>query len=105
VKRRLSGGEVILVIYDISDDALRLKVADYLKSKGLVRIQKSAFIGRAPRHLRVDIEAGLRRLARLGREKGGTVNIQLYPLPPSSFQRRVVIGDYLYDEAGGVQLF
>jgi len=104
VKRRLSGGEMILVIYDISDNALRLKVADYLKSKGLVRIQKSAFIGRAPRHLRVDIEAGLRRLARQA-PPGGTVNIQLYPLPPSSFQRRLVIGDYLYDDAAGVQVF
>lgn len=102
MRRRMGGGELLLVIYDISDNGLRLKVASFLKSRGLVRIQKSAFIGRATRSLRLDVEAGLRRLAREGR---GTVNIQLYPLPPSSFSRRVVIGEFLYDEGGGVRVF
>jgi len=35
-----------LVIYDITDDALRLKVAEVCKGFGLVRIQKSAFLGK-----------------------------------------------------------
>ncbi|MEL9991509.1 MAG: CRISPR-associated endonuclease Cas2 [Thermoproteus sp.] len=50
------------MIYDISDDELRLKVADFLKSRGLVRVQRSAFIGPSSTALKRDVEAGLRRL-------------------------------------------
>ena len=34
-----------LVVYDISDDNIRNKLAEFLKDNGLERIQKSAFIG------------------------------------------------------------
>jgi len=36
----------ILVIYDISDNRVRQDLANYLKTKGFTRIQRSAFIGR-----------------------------------------------------------
>jgi len=88
-------GELItLVIYDIPDDKLRLKVAKYLKSKGLKRIQKSAFAGPLSTAGRVELVAGLRRIVR-----GEKVNIQIYPLTPASFNQRVVIGvEIKYDE-------
>jgi len=54
----------LLVIYDISDDELRTRVADFLKAKGLVRVQRSAFIGPATTALRRDVEVGLRMLVR-----------------------------------------
>jgi CRISPR-associated protein Cas2 len=38
-----------LVIYDITDDRLRARVAEILKNYGLKRIQKSAFIGNLTR--------------------------------------------------------
>ena len=100
MKRRFAG-ELILVIYDITDDGLRLKVASFLKSKGLVRVQKSAFLGRASAARRAEIEAGLRRLLR-GEEN---VNVQIYPIPPSSFRRRVVIGSRFEEEGEGVLVF
>jgi len=36
----------VVVVYDISDDAKRLRLADELKGLGLSRIQRSAFAGR-----------------------------------------------------------
>jgi len=93
--------ELILVIYDISDDGLRLKVADFLRSKGLTRVQKSAFVGPATSALRIEVEAGLKRLVR--GKKG--VNIQIYPIPPSSYSRRVVIGELKEYDFGAVEVF
>ena len=100
MKRRFAG-ELLLVIYDISDDRLRQRVADYLKSKGFTRIQKSAFIGRSIPVIKAEVEAGLKRIVK-GRDG---VNIQLYPLPPSSFHRRVVIGEFLFQDSPGVEVY
>ena len=36
----------VVVVYDISDDGKRFKLADHLKRLGLTRIQRSAFAGR-----------------------------------------------------------
>jgi CRISPR-associated protein Cas2 len=36
---------IVLIIYDISDDRLRYRIAEILKDQGLTRIQRSAFIG------------------------------------------------------------
>ena len=86
-----------LVIYDITDDELRSKVASFLKSKGLKRIQKSAFLGELTSSERVNVEAGLKLLVR----SHDRVNIQIFPLPSSSYGQRVVIGVELnYDEEG-----
>jgi CRISPR-associated protein Cas2 len=37
----------LLALYDIPDDALRARIADLLLDRGLVRIQRSVFLGRA----------------------------------------------------------
>jgi len=79
---------ITLVIYDITDDDLRLKVAKYLKQKGLRRIQKSAFAGPLTNAQRADVIAGLSRIIR-GRDK---VNIQIYPLTQASFNQRISLG-------------
>ncbi len=87
----------VLVIYDISDDNLRTQIAQFLKSKGLKRIQRSAFLGPATPSLIREVEAGIRRLVR-GYEG---VNIQIFTLTPASYRSRVVIGDLKYDEEEG----
>jgi len=46
----------VLVVYDISNDNLRNKVAEILKDFGLMRIQKSAFIGYLTSEERKDLE-------------------------------------------------
>lgn len=85
-----------LVIYDITDDEVRGKVASFLRSKGLRRIQKSAFLGDLASSERINVEAGLRALVR-----GAKANVQIYPLTPASYSQRTVIGveiDYEEDE-------
>ena len=85
---------ITLVIYDISSDELRGKVASFLKSMGLKRVQKSAFAGSLSHSRRIDVTAGLKKLA-----KEGPVNIQIYPLTPASFSQREIIGiDVDYDK-------
>ncbi|MCS7113402.1 MAG: CRISPR-associated endonuclease Cas2 [Nitrososphaerota archaeon] len=91
---------ITLVIYDIEDDKLRSEVASFLKSKGLKRIQYSAFIGPLTDSQRIDVVAGLRRLTR----NSSKVNIQVYPLTPASYNMRMVIGIPFYDEIGGEEL-
>ncbi|TDA40323.1 MAG: CRISPR-associated endonuclease Cas2 [Candidatus Methanomethylicota archaeon] len=83
-----------LVIYDIENDKLRSDVANFLKSKGLKRIQYSAFIGCLTDSQRIDLIAGLRRLVKDGRN-----NVQIFPLTQASYNMRTIIGSPLYDEA------
>lgn len=78
---------ITLVIYDIPDDKLRLKVSKFLRSKGLKRIQRSAYAGKLSSSERANLIAGLRRLV-----EGHQVNIQIYPLTPASYNQRVIIG-------------
>jgi len=86
---------ITLVIYDITDDDLRLKVAKYLKQKGLKRIQKSAFAGPLTTSQRTNLIAGLKKLIK-NHEK---VNIQIYPLTQASYNQRITLGTQLkYNE-------
>jgi CRISPR-associated protein Cas2 len=87
---------ITLVIYDISSDDLRSSVARFLKSKGLRRIQKSAFAGPLTSSERRNVEAGLRKFAKVE-----PVNIQIYPLTEASFNQRVIIGLELNYEGDG----
>ncbi len=84
----------LLVIYDISDDDLRNQIATFLKSKGLKRIQRSAFLGPTTPSLTREIEAGIRRLVR----GYNGVNIQLFTLTKTCFNSRIIIGDVKEEE-------
>ncbi len=44
-----------LVVYDISDDNVRNRLAEFLKDFGLERIQKSAFLGNLSPQERKDL--------------------------------------------------
>ncbi|MEM1627575.1 MAG: CRISPR-associated endonuclease Cas2 [Sulfolobaceae archaeon] len=84
-----------LIIYDITDDNLRNKVADFLKKKGLRRIQWSAFIGELTSSQLRDVESGLRLIIKHYGKKniGERINIQIYPITESQFNHRKVIGE------------
>lgn len=47
---------IILVVYDISDNQVRAELANYLKTKGFVRVQRSFFIGRPTPAILRDVE-------------------------------------------------
>jgi CRISPR-associated protein Cas2 len=75
-----------LVIYDISHDGARTKVADICLDYGLERIQYSAFVGRLNGvHQR---ELLLKMKQTLGKH---AARIQLFPLDETCWARRQVI--------------
>ncbi len=65
----------VLVVYDIASDSLRNKVAEILKDFGLVRIQKSAFIGYLTSQERKDLEKVLSR-----KNLEGNDRIDIFPI-------------------------
>ncbi len=73
----------LLVIYDISDDRARSKVADYCQDYGLSRIQYSAFVGNISRSHQNELLQKIRR--RLGRLESRVV---LLPLCETDFRAR-----------------
>ena len=79
-----------LVIYDISDDGLRLRVSKVCESFGLVRIQKSAFLGKMESSYRKELIAKLRML--LNREGCDRDNIQVFVFSSQCLYDRVIIG-------------
>jgi CRISPR-associated protein Cas2 len=75
-----------LVVYDISDDGRRAKVADVCLDYGLDRIQYSAFLGSLSTNHQEELMLRLKKV--LGRKAG---NIQLFPLCGKDWQGRQVI--------------
>ena len=51
-----------MVVYDITEDDVRNKVAETLKAFGLARVQKSAYVGRLPPALVKELAERLRRV-------------------------------------------
>jgi len=88
-----------LVIYDISDDNLRLKVSEICKDFGLSRIQKSAFLGDIPSSRRKELIEALRKA--LGKNKG---NIQVFVICKADLALRVIIGEpaVAEEDKGGI---
>ena len=85
-----------LVIYDITDDALRLKIAEACKEFGLVRIQKSAFLGKIDSQKRKSLRHRLKEI--LGNNPG---NIQIFLICEADIRFREMIGEPIgYEEEG-----
>jgi CRISPR-associated protein Cas2 len=76
-----------MVIYDISSDRVRTKVADLCLDYGLVRVQFSAFLGNLSGTHQTELYRRLQRT--LGTEAGA---IQLIPLDERSFSGRRLLG-------------
>ena len=76
-----------LVVYDISDDEIRLKVGETCKRFGLARIQRSTFLGNLTSMQRKELIAALRRI--LGNADG---NIQVFVICRADLALREIIG-------------
>lgn len=88
-----------IIIYDISDDLLRSRVARVLMEYGCMRIQKSAFYGFLNHNARDKLRLSLERLMR--DEEG---NIQLYPMCSRCFGMRESIGEVYEIEEDNVRI-
>lgn len=75
-----------LLVYDISDDRTRTRVADLCLDYGLDRIQYSAFVGVLSHTHQEEL---MLRIKRLLRRQGG--NVQLFPLCQKDWEARQVL--------------
>ena len=75
-----------LLIYDISHDGIRAKVADACLDYGLERVQYSAFLGELSWIHQKELLLHIKR--RIGKHDA---NIQLFPLDEKSWTSRRVI--------------
>lgn len=75
-----------LLLYDITHDGIRSKVASACEDYGLDRIQYSAFLGRLSRTHQEELMLKIRDL--LGKENG---RIQLIVLPRGQWDQRLEV--------------
>lgn len=87
------------MIYDITNNKLRNRIAEILKNYGLERVQYSAFIGNLPRFkLNSLIEELKKELIKMKWSDDEKVrNIQVYPIPEFSRKARIEI-NYLNEK-------
>jgi CRISPR-associated protein Cas2 len=85
---------LIWVIYDISDDQRRTRIAKSCKEYGLQRIQKSVFLGNLPGHCVDEIAAFSRELI-----DQKTDAVFILPCCETDFGKRIVVGKKDFDEA------
>lgn len=76
-----------LVVYDISDDDVRLKVSETCKAFGLARIQRSTFLGKLTSSRRKELSAALRKV--MHNTDG---NIQIFTICRADMAQREIIG-------------
>jgi CRISPR-associated protein Cas2 len=76
-----------LVVYDISEDKVRAKVADICMDYGLDRIQYSAFVGSLARSNIEELALKLKR--RIGKRKDA--NVQLFSICEKDWNERIVL--------------
>ncbi|MEN2999479.1 MAG: CRISPR-associated endonuclease Cas2 [Acidilobaceae archaeon] len=76
-----------VIVYDISDNDRRLKVARLLEAYGLSRIQRSAFVGNAQLARARDVA---RKLESMIDEESDVVHV--FFLQPQDWGRTIVIG-------------
>lgn len=79
----------LIVLYDISNDRIRNKVADACEDYGLDRIQFSAFYGRLNRTHQREL---MTRIQMLLRDESGRV--QLIPIAADDWEKRIEVGTY-----------
>ena len=77
-----------VIIYDITDNGLRARVARALLEYGCIRIQKSAFYGILNRNTREKLRLRLEKMM-----YGQEGNIQFYPLCSKCFALKESIGE------------
>lgn len=90
-----------VVFYDITDNELRNKVADFLKKKGMRRVQLSVFVGELNSSRLKDVEAGLRLIYKKSKP-GDRFMILILPLTDTLFKQRIVIGGEYREEESNV---
>lgn len=89
-----------IIIYDISENGLRARVAKVLLDYGCVRIQKSAFWGMMNHNTQDKLRLRLERMM-----DGKEGNIQFYPMCSKCFSLKQSIGEIYEVKEEDVSVF
>lgn len=89
-----------IIIYDISENGLRARVAKVLLDYGCVRIQKSAFWGMMNHNTQDKLRLRLERMM-----DGKEGNIQFYPMCSKCFSLKESIGEIYEVQEEDVSVF
>jgi len=89
-----------IIIYDISENSLRSRVAKVLLDYGCIRIQKSAFWGAMNHNTREKLRLQLERMMQ---DREG--NIQFYPMCSKCYSMRENIGEIYEIKEEDVSVF
>lgn len=81
---------LVFLLYDITDDRIRHKVAVACEDYGLDRLQFSAFYGELSRNLQEELMLRIDKL--LGNEPG---RVQLIPISTAEWNKRLEVGQYV----------
>lgn len=87
-----------IVVYDVSDDKARAKLAELLQKKGLTRIQRSAFVGELSK-------TELKDLLRKARQLIDEVNdvLHIIPICRYDWSKRIIMGRPLNERGRRVE--
>ncbi len=81
-----------VILYDITKDRLRGKIAKVLGNYGLQRIQYSAFLGNLKKHQLSSLQTKIQDLLHHKKpENEERKNVQIYPIPQYSWKNKQVI--------------
>ena len=81
-----------LIIYDITNDQIRNRLAEKLECYGLERIQYSAFMGKLRRYRIHSLIEDIKRILETTKPKlGEKRNVQIYPLYETNLKNRIII--------------
>lgn len=86
----------VLVVYDVSDDRARQKLAEALMRHGLKRIQRSAFAGSLPWSRMKDVAREAEAII-----DGSKDVVHIIPLGEREWGSRIVIGTPLWGDVLG----
>ncbi len=84
----------VIVAYDISDDAKRLRVAEWLLAKGFSRIQRSVYVARGGIALARDVERFARKVL-----DPRTDVMHIIVVSDLEWDRRIVVGESTVDRS------
>lgn len=84
----------VVVFYDVSDDRRRARLARVLEALGLVRVQRSVFIGRGGFSKAKEAARAARRIVDVGRDSVAVVVV------PEDYARRVLVVGRLMGDPG-----
>ncbi|MEM1597401.1 MAG: CRISPR-associated endonuclease Cas2 [Pyrobaculum sp.] len=77
----------IIVVYDISENDVRTKVADVLRAYGLERVQRSVFVGRLPPALVKELAEKISRVV-----KGANADVAIFKVDKRVIDTALWIG-------------